>query len=826
MPPTAGTFRFGDHELDVATRELRGPDGPTVLEPQVFDVLAHLVVNCDRVVPKLELLDEVWGDRFVSDSALSSRIKSARRAVGDDGRQQRLIRTIHGVGFRFVAPVEPIRAPGEATTTGPDPGEAPPPPPVEPLIGREAELADLAAALTDHRLVTLVGPGGIGKTHLLRHGIAGLATGVDGWARLVDLSSVPDGAAIGPNVAAAVAAPRLADATTDEAIVHHLRSQRMLLAIDNAEHVRDDAANLLAAVLASAPEVRIVVTSRERLGIDGERLVPVGPLDLDDAVRLFVHRAAANAAHLDPTDPSLRALCRRLDGIPLAIRLAAARTPALSVSEILVRLGEHLRSDAVPIDSPERHADMQRALEWSLRSLDPDDRVALAALSILRGSFDLDDASAVIGHDALDVVLRLVERSLVVPQRTEDASRFRVLEPVRLVVRRFREPEVPARFVHHVAARTTAAARRVESPELDEGIDRFRRIWASTRVAIRFALDLDDRAAATTIVLDAAAVAEAKLLTEVIDWALAAAEIRPLSTAGIVPGVAMAGAEPPSLDDPDQADLVAVAARLLLHRGRRDLADPLLAALEPWPASIHVSQTRVWQAWSRGDLAGLDHQLRQVEDLVRHTGGLTELGMRALRVSERAFAERPDAAVTAELRALAVRSGDTGRPFELMADAVDHLWNERYDRALEVFDLGVEEARTSRLSLVATGLASYRSIVVANLGDDDRAVERLVAALGDALLTGSMAVALSDLAVAAQILADRGEPAAAARILGVRHAADHQAATTERMAARLRARLATDDEAGFRREFEAGRWLPLEEAVERAVDGLERLLRR
>ncbi|MBN2623660.1 MAG: winged helix-turn-helix domain-containing protein, partial [Acidimicrobiales bacterium] len=147
-------FRFGEYQLDDRLFTLSGPTGPVHVEPQVFELLRHLIVNHDRVVPKDELLDEIWGDRFVSESALTSRVKAARRAVGDDGQAQRVIKTVHGRGYQFVAEV---RAEGaRARRALPHLRNVP--------IGRDGDIADIAVRIRDAPLVTITGSGGIGKT--------------------------------------------------------------------------------------------------------------------------------------------------------------------------------------------------------------------------------------------------------------------------------------------------------------------------------------------------------------------------------------------------------------------------------------------------------------------------------------------------------------------------------------------------------------------------------------------------------------------------------------------------------------------------------------
>jgi predicted ATPase/DNA-binding SARP family transcriptional activator/tetratricopeptide (TPR) repeat protein len=311
------------------------------------------------------------------------------------------------------------------------------PVPTTPLAGRVDDLAALLQALDSHRLVTVVGPAGVGKTRLALEA-AGRDTAPDG-AWLVRLEGTRTASelpvAIADTVPAVDGGPRR-DVATD------LRGSDLLLLLDNCEHLAEGVAALVAAVLAVAPWVRVLATSQRPLGVDGELVLPLGPLPEADAVVLFAQRAAerrASFALTADTAPAVSQLCRALDCLPLAIELAAARTRIMTVPEIARRLDDRFMLLADPTSTrPERRRTLAAALSWSYDLLFPDDQRGLWALAQFPGGATMPalehvlNALGIPGGSALDIVDRLVDRSLVTVDADPTAStRYRLLDSVR-----------------------------------------------------------------------------------------------------------------------------------------------------------------------------------------------------------------------------------------------------------------------------------------------------------------------------------------------------------------------------------------------------------
>jgi predicted ATPase/class 3 adenylate cyclase len=325
------------------------------------------------------------------------------------------------------------------------------------FVGREAEIVRTIDALGQSRLVTLTGVGGVGKTRLAVQVAAEVLPEFRDGAWLCELATAGDEVLMFHTVADAVGARQREGLSMADSAVEFLRDRELLLVLDNCEHLLVDAARLASEIMQRCPSVRILATSREGLGVSGEQVVVLGSLPLvadavdpsaiasSDAVRLFVDRASAarsgfilSAANLD----AVAEICRRLDGIPLAIELAAARVTGLSPVEIAAHLDERFRLLAGARRRVARHQTLRATVEWSYALLDDTERLVFDRLGVFVASFDADAAYAVVAGDeqeywaVLDALTSLVEKSMVVAGETDDGTtRYWLLETLRAFAR-------------------------------------------------------------------------------------------------------------------------------------------------------------------------------------------------------------------------------------------------------------------------------------------------------------------------------------------------------------------------------------------------------
>ena len=309
------------------------------------------------------------------------------------------------------------------------------PAPLTSLIGREAALRSVSEALRKSRLVTVTGPGGVGKTRLaLEFAHRQVGRRADGvW--LVDLAAVSEAFDVAAETARTLDVGRGRDTTWTEALVSHLAARDPLIVLDNCEHVIGACAELAHGLLASCPRVRIIATSREILDTPGERVCRLEPLDAEHAQRLFVERARARRPEFMPderADATITRICERLDRLPLSIELAASRVGVMSAEEILAGLDSRLGELGGGRLARPRHRTVRATVEWSHRLLDPAEGTALRGLAVFAGGFDGEAAVAVAPGLSLDVLARLVDKSLVsVSESPRGRTRYRLLETVR-----------------------------------------------------------------------------------------------------------------------------------------------------------------------------------------------------------------------------------------------------------------------------------------------------------------------------------------------------------------------------------------------------------
>jgi predicted ATPase len=391
-------------------------------------------------------------------------------------------------------------------------------PAITSFIGRESEVGEIEAALRAHRLVTLTGAGGVGKTRLATEVAARLADEFPDGVWFFELAAVTDPAAVPDAVAAVLGITQQPGKSVAESVAAALDGRVRLLVIDNCEHLRDAAADLVEAILAQSATVRILITSREGLRVADEQLWAVPSLDVDAgtdsaAVTLFVERARSVAQRFSLAGADAEAvveICRRLDGIPLAIELAASRMASMTSMEVRDRLDQRFR---LLVGSPrglERHQTLRHAVAWSYDLLDDAEKVLLERCSVFAGGFDLQSVCAVAGLDdrddlaVLDLLDALVRKSLLVADRSSERTRFSMLETIcqfaeEQLVARDDAAEVRTAHARYFAGREADIMALWDSPRQREAYDWFTVELANLRSAFRWAADQSDLDVAATI---------------------------------------------------------------------------------------------------------------------------------------------------------------------------------------------------------------------------------------------------------------------------------------------------------------------------------------
>ena len=455
---TPASFEFGRFRIFPQRREVLADDRPIELGGRAFDVLVALIEANGAVVSKADLLSRVWPGRIVEENNLHAQVKALRKAFSD----RDLIRTVVGRGYQFMSE---IRARSADQSAWPERGTASNvsaptnlPAPTSDLIGREVAIEEVIGLMADHRFVTLTGTGGIGKTRLglevARRLLPKFADGI--W--IAELAGLSDPQLVPITVATAFGLELISGVVSPERIAAALGSKQIMLVLDNCEHVIDAAAEMVEALLHANPTARVIATSREPLRAESEHLYRVSPLAvpaedaqaLEDllrhgAVALFVARAQEADPYFSPdrqTATAIAAICRRLDGIPLALELAAARVSTLGMQALAARLDDCFslltegRRTAL-----RRHQTLRATLDWSYELLAESERLVLRHVSIFTGVFTLAGASAVVGSanmlasDVVDGVANLAAKSLITADVSGAAVHYRLLETTRAYAR-------------------------------------------------------------------------------------------------------------------------------------------------------------------------------------------------------------------------------------------------------------------------------------------------------------------------------------------------------------------------------------------------------
>jgi predicted ATPase/DNA-binding winged helix-turn-helix (wHTH) protein len=454
FPVDEEAFAFGSFRLIPARRILLEDGKPLRLGSRALDILVTLVESAGETIHKDELISRTWPDTVVDEGALRVHVAALRKALGDGRAGKRYIANIPGRGYGFIAPVmrerrQPVISPPDGAAAD---GKLPAP--LTRIVGRDDIIAALTMQLALRRFLTIVGPGGIGKTTVaIAVAEAVRASHRDGvW--FVGLASLAD-PGLWPSAVSAVLGITLPDANPVSGLTAWFRDKHALIVLDSCEHVIGVAASIAEAVLKAAPHVRVLATSREPLRAEGEWLHRLASLELppqaasstaDEAMRysaveLFNERAVAtmDGFVLEDADvPAALEICRRLDGVPLALELAAARVDAFGVKGLAARLDDRFavltkgRRTALP-----RHQTLRAAMDWSYELLPEIEQAIFRRLAVFRGDFTMEAAAIVAADErvkpaeVIERVANLAAKSLVTTDISGDITYHRLLDTTR-----------------------------------------------------------------------------------------------------------------------------------------------------------------------------------------------------------------------------------------------------------------------------------------------------------------------------------------------------------------------------------------------------------
>lgn len=506
------TLHFAGFEVRQAERRVLVNGRPVTVHSRAFDLLMALVERADRVVSTQELIDIVWRQfrREVDSNNVQVHVSALRKALG-----RAVITTVPGRGYRFTAepPLAAQQPPaGRATEVTPRgrSAEAPAsnlPQRLPPLYGRDDDVQTVRSLLSTHRLVTISGAGGIGKTRLAQAAVHGLQSQWPEGVWWVELASVTETSLLAPIITQAMGLHRQGVFSDSADLAHALGGQSVLLVLDNCEHLVEAVGTLVQELLQAVPGMTILVTTQELLRLPQEQVVKLPPLSVPSAteldaaetygaVQLFVARVRALDRRFVLNDENLPAvldICRRLDGIALAIELAAARVPVLGVPGLRDRLDERFRVlTGGSRMALRRHQTLRAALEWSHHLLSADEQTLFRRLGLFSNGFVMETAQAMASDDAidswqvLDLLAALLDKSLLVADDGE-RPRYRMLETTRAyALERLAEAnETDAWLRRHAQATRALLEKSVKARDTD-------RIWtemANVRAAFAWAMD-------------------------------------------------------------------------------------------------------------------------------------------------------------------------------------------------------------------------------------------------------------------------------------------------------------------------------------------------
>lgn len=653
--------------------------------------------------------------------------------------------------------------------------------PIQPtsFLGRDLEVKALAELVRQHRLLSLTGPGGVGKTRIALQVAAGLVTEFPDGVWFVELAPLRDGHSVPDAVARVLSATGQADRTLTASIVQAIGGRRLLLVLDNCEHVLDAVAELVDTVLSCTQLAKILVTSREGLQLRPEHRWPVPPLDVADGVHssafsLFLERARA----ADPTfslDHPIEVnaaveICRHLDGLPLAIELAAARMVSMSVVEVHGRLDQRFRLLTGSRRGQANHQTLRQTLQWSYDLLDPDEQGVLDRASVFAGGFDLDAAAAVCAfegmdeYEVLDILDSLVRKSLLNVERVGTRARYAMLESVRqFSLDRLSPTDFATCRIGHAgyfARRARDAWDESWNGSGDEGVMSWIEVmsWIDSefdnlRAGFRFAKDHAQVEDAAMIAAHATLLAFALQRYEPVGWS---EEILPAAIEAdlaILPRVYSAAALCTYVGRPEDA-VVHARAGLALE------GQPGYDGFEPgWTAFYEAIGHR---------FAGRVADYVAISTAMSEQSGLVQLIGQCALIFALPLIGRSDKAMTlAEQTITAAR--DRGNPF-LIAwayNAYGRAYSERMPaRALDAFREGLEYTRENRVPFWEANIARDAAALEAAHGERSEALWMFEQTINTFHRTGNVGHTAATVASLAMFFARIDQPAIAATLYG------------------------------------------------------------
>jgi predicted ATPase/DNA-binding winged helix-turn-helix (wHTH) protein len=443
---------FGPFELNLSERSLKKADEVIPLGARAFDILATLIDRAGEIVSKNELIAKVWPEVIVEEVSLRVHLSALRKALGDGQFGRKYITNVQGRGYSFVAPVARQGTEDQQANSLAQGSNLPAA--LGGMIGRDDVVLQIRSRLGAERLITILGAGGIGKTTVALAVGHAVSTDFSGAVLFLDLSVLRSRDQVVAAIASTVGFVAQSG-DTEEALLRFLRSRRALFILDSCEHLIEQTAEIADRICQCAPNVHLLATSREALQTPGERVFRLQPLDCPPeqpgqtadevlsypAAQLFMERVRARGIDLalGANDlPFLAELCRRLDGIPLAIELAARRAAVFGVRDTAVRLASHLDLQKLGRRTANRrHQTLRAALDWSHDLLSEVERAVLRSVAIFVGRFTLEAALAVADQegtsrpDITDVVGSLVEKSLIEARIDPQGAFYRLLDMTR-----------------------------------------------------------------------------------------------------------------------------------------------------------------------------------------------------------------------------------------------------------------------------------------------------------------------------------------------------------------------------------------------------------